>query len=126
MYQRLQIMLDEGAPTMQKFISDQVTWFRPITLPQVLELKRNHPQANMVVGNTEVGKYNTLPASVKISQNVDILDEVYLVHLKVKQCQTLHVASTFTGQNESTVFGWLKCLCVHSWFNSQKQSVDWF
>ena len=36
---------------------------------------------------------------VKISQNVDILPKVYLVHLKVKHCQTLHVVSTFTGKN---------------------------
>ena len=39
---------------------------------------------------------------VKISQNVDILAKVYLVHLR---SQTLSV-STFTGQNESTVFDW--------------------
>ena len=46
---------------------------------------------------------------VKISQNVDILAKVhvYVVHLKVKHCQTLHVSTcTFTGQNESTVFDW--------------------
>ena len=45
-------------------------------------------------------------AWVKISQNVDILPKVYLVHLKVKHWQTLRVVSTFTGQNESTVFDW--------------------
>ena len=45
-------------------------------------------------------------ARVKINQNVDILAKVYLVHLKVKRCQTLRVVSTFTGQNESTVFDW--------------------
>ena len=32
--------------------------------------------------------------------------KVYLVHLKVKHCQTLRVVSTFTGQNELTVFDW--------------------
>ena len=37
------------------------------------------------------------------SQNVDILSKVYLVHLKVKHCQTLRVVSTFTGQYESTI-----------------------
>ena len=46
----------------------------------------------------------SVTARFKISQNVDILAKVYLVHLKVKHCQTLHVVSTFTGQNESTVF----------------------
>ena len=29
---------------------------------------------------------------------------VYLVHLKVKHCQTLRVVSTFTGKHELTVF----------------------
>ena len=43
---------------------------------------------------------------VKISQNFDILPKVYLLHLKVKHCQTLHVVRTFTGKNESTVFDW--------------------
>ena len=43
---------------------------------------------------------------VKISQNVDILPKVYLVHLKVKHCQTLRVVSTFTGKNKLTVFDW--------------------
>ena len=49
---------------------------------------------------------NPTTVRVKISQNVDILPKVYLVHLKVKHCQTLRVVSTFTGQNESTVFDW--------------------
>ena len=35
-----------------------------------------------------------------------ILVKIYLVHLKFEHCQTLHVVSTFTGQNESTVFDW--------------------
>ena len=47
-----------------------------------------------------------MTARVKISQNVDIPAKVYLVHLKVKHCQILHVVNTFTGQNESTVFDW--------------------
>ena len=42
----------------------------------------------------------------KISQNVDILPKVYLAHLKVTHCHPLHVVSTFTGQNELTVFDW--------------------
>ena len=82
-------------------------------------------------------------ARVKISQNVDILPKVYLVHLKVQHCQTLCVVSTFTGQNESTVFD-LKAfsgivqdgqndsknqskmpLCAHLGQQS-KQAVDWF
>ena len=46
----------------------------------------------------------SVTARVKISQNVDIFAKEYPVHLKVKHCQTSRVVSTFTGQNESTVF----------------------
>ena len=35
-----------------------------------------------------------------------LIPRVYLLHLKVKHCQTLRVVRTFTGQNESTVFDW--------------------
>ena len=50
---------------------------------------------------------------VKISQNVDIVAKVYLVHWKVKHCQTFCSVSTFTGQNEPTVFYWKKhCLVL--------------
>ena len=46
-----------------------------------------------------------MTARVEISQNVcHVLPKVYLVHLKVKHCQTLRVVSTFTDQNELTVF----------------------
>ena len=51
-------------------------------------------------------KKNSVTAGVKISQNVDILAKVYLVHSKVKHCETSRVVSAFTGQNESTVFDW--------------------
>ena len=49
-----------------------------------------------------------MTATVKISQNCNILAKVhvYLVHLKVEHYQALHVVSTctFTGQNELIVF----------------------
>ena len=81
----------------------------------------------------------TTTTRVKISQNVDILAKVYLVHLKVKHCQTLRVVSTFTGTNELTVFDWQKhclvlfrmvkmtsqnCPCVHIWVNSQNSNFQ--
>ncbi|KAF5279178.1 hypothetical protein FQR65_LT03425 [Abscondita terminalis] len=37
------------------FTSTDVTWFRPTKLQDVLELKSKHPDAKLVVGNTEVG-----------------------------------------------------------------------
>ena len=48
----------------------------------------------------------SVTARIKISQNVDILAKVYLMHFKVEHCQTIRVVSTFTGQNESTIFDW--------------------
>ncbi|XP_071455101.1 xanthine dehydrogenase/oxidase-like [Hetaerina americana] len=33
----------------------RVTWYRPTTLEQLLLLKHKHPQARIVVGNTEIG-----------------------------------------------------------------------
>ena len=47
------------------------------------------------------------------------------MHLKVKHCQTLRVVRTFTGQNESTVFDWLKalsCIVQGGQNDSKKQS----
>ncbi|XP_048259580.1 xanthine dehydrogenase/oxidase-like isoform X3 [Haliotis rufescens] len=35
--------------------NDKVTWFRPVSLEEVYELKAKFPSAKMVVGNTEVG-----------------------------------------------------------------------
>ena len=32
-----------------------VSWFRPTNLKQLLQFKKNHPEAKIVVGNTEVG-----------------------------------------------------------------------
>ena len=66
----------------------------------------------MISPNVTKTKCDTFPfnppvtARVKIDQNVDILAKGYLVHLKVKHCQTLCVVSTFTGQNQSAVFDW--------------------
>ncbi|KAK4875695.1 hypothetical protein RN001_012117 [Aquatica leii] len=37
------------------FKSNDVTWFRPTKLSDILELKSKYPEAKIVVGNTEVG-----------------------------------------------------------------------
>ncbi|XP_076100385.1 xanthine dehydrogenase/oxidase-like isoform X2 [Mytilus galloprovincialis] len=37
------------------FKGEKVEWYRPTTLKQLLELKGKHPQAKLVIGNTEVG-----------------------------------------------------------------------
>lgn len=41
-------MLDCAGPLL--------TWHRPASLAELLELKAAHPQAKIVVGNTEVGR----------------------------------------------------------------------
>lgn len=37
------------------FKSKSVTWYRPTSLKELLRLKHNHPDAKLIVGNTEVG-----------------------------------------------------------------------
>ncbi|XP_030369374.1 xanthine dehydrogenase [Scaptodrosophila lebanonensis] len=37
------------------FRSDRVTWYRPSSLVELLQLKAEYPEAKLVVGNTEVG-----------------------------------------------------------------------
>jgi len=37
------------------FRGDRVTWYRPTTLKSLLQLKAAHPNAKLVVGNTEIG-----------------------------------------------------------------------
>ena len=37
------------------FSNNRVKWFRPTTLKQLLQLKQQHPEAKIVVGNTELG-----------------------------------------------------------------------
>lgn len=34
---------------------DLVTWIRPTTLEELLELRAKYPQAKLVIGNTEIG-----------------------------------------------------------------------
>ncbi|XP_076807856.1 xanthine dehydrogenase/oxidase-like [Clavelina lepadiformis] len=38
-----------------KFVGERVTWYRPITLAQLTDLKEKYPRAHLVVGNTEIG-----------------------------------------------------------------------
>lgn len=42
-------------PASLQLVGDRVTWFRPLSLPTLLKLKEEHPQAKLVVGNTEIG-----------------------------------------------------------------------
>ena len=55
-FQFSKMMVTQKTPVLKTFCSDKVTWFRPVTLEQLLKLKSKHPQAKMVVGNSEVGR----------------------------------------------------------------------
>lgn len=36
-----------------KFVGDRVTWYRPVTLNDLLRLKAEHPLSRLLVGGTE-------------------------------------------------------------------------
>ena len=38
------------------FQTDRVTWYRPTSLADMLLLKEKHPDARIVIGNTEIGE----------------------------------------------------------------------
>ncbi|CAG0924073.1 unnamed protein product, partial [Notodromas monacha] len=40
------------------FHGKTLSWYRPVTLAEILELKEKFPEAKIIGGNTEVGKYN--------------------------------------------------------------------
>lgn len=39
-----------------RFEGERVTWIQASTLKELLDLKAQHPEAKLVVGNTEIGK----------------------------------------------------------------------
>ncbi|XP_044163721.1 xanthine dehydrogenase/oxidase-like isoform X2 [Acropora millepora] len=46
---------DSGKPKSLYVKGDLVTWIRPASLHELLELKMRHPKAKLVIGNTEIG-----------------------------------------------------------------------
>ncbi|XP_064600707.1 xanthine dehydrogenase/oxidase-like [Liolophura sinensis] len=48
-------MSDELDKASLKFEGERATWYRPVTLTQLLELKASHPDAVLVNGNSEIG-----------------------------------------------------------------------
>ena len=47
---------DAAKPSRLYIKGDLVTWIRPTTLDELLELKTKYPQAKLVIGNTEIGE----------------------------------------------------------------------
>lgn len=66
----------------------KVTWYRPVTLEQLLDLKKTFPSAKIVNGNTEVGvevKFKNFLYPVLIMPNqIKELTEVSVEHGKIK------------------------------------------
>ncbi|XP_022080344.1 xanthine dehydrogenase/oxidase-like [Acanthaster planci] len=51
----LMVTLQETFCRPLRFVGGRVTWYRPVTIQQLLELKTINPQAKIVAGNSEVG-----------------------------------------------------------------------
>lgn len=68
---------------VQSFENDRgVTWFRPVTMQQLLQFKKDYPAAKVVVGNTEVG----------VETKFKKFDYKFLVHpVQVKELTKLTV-----------------------------------
>ena len=48
-------MTDKYDTEQMVFKGQRVTWIRPCTLEQLIDLKTKYPSARLVVGNTEIG-----------------------------------------------------------------------
>jgi len=53
---RLKLRAAEYEESSLTFKSERVTWFRPTTLAELLQLKYQYPTSRLVVGNTEIGR----------------------------------------------------------------------
>ncbi|XP_028836071.1 aldehyde oxidase 6 isoform X1 [Denticeps clupeoides] len=49
------MMAETQVPTTQTFCGERMTWVSPVSLDEVLDLKSAHPQAPILMGNTNVG-----------------------------------------------------------------------
>ncbi|ESO84677.1 hypothetical protein LOTGIDRAFT_131803 [Lottia gigantea] len=77
-----------------EFKNDEQTWYRPISLSQLLELKHQYPQAKLVVGNTEIGIEMRLKAmKYPVLNDVSNIPEL----IQVKETDTgIYVGSSVT------------------------------
>ncbi|ESO95509.1 hypothetical protein LOTGIDRAFT_160669 [Lottia gigantea] len=71
-----------------EFTSGKQTWFRPVNLSQLVELKHQYPHSKLVVGNTEIGIEMRLKA-MKYTVLIDVSDIPELVEVKDKILELL-------------------------------------
>lgn len=65
--------------TSLRFQSDRVLWYRPTKLAELLRIKQDHPNARIVIGNTEIGiemkqKHFDYPVLVLANQIRELLE----------------------------------------------------
>ncbi|CAH1790691.1 unnamed protein product [Owenia fusiformis] len=63
-------LTDKYDKMMMSFRGERTSWFRPVTIAQLLDVKANNPNAKLVCGNTEIGvetKFKGLHYPVLIS-----------------------------------------------------------
>ncbi|XP_062383264.1 aldehyde oxidase 6 isoform X1 [Sardina pilchardus] len=48
-------MAESGQQVSQTFRGERITWVSPVSLDEVVDLKSRHPQAPVVIGNTNIG-----------------------------------------------------------------------
>ena len=49
-------------------------WYRPSSLTELLDLKKKYPDAKLVVGNTEVGRYETLSSVGTVAELLYVME----------------------------------------------------
>lgn len=84
------------APALRLSNGD-VTWYQPLTLPELLRLKAEHPAARLVVGNTEVG----IEVKFKGMQYAHLINPVHVAELQVLR----EGSSPVPGQGEGLLVG---------------------
>lgn len=75
------------------FGNERTTWYRPTTLAELVQLKATHPEAKIVVGNTEIGvevKFKHLRYPVLICSN----RVAELNGIEVQECQGVRVGAS--------------------------------
>ena len=83
------------------FCGERVVWHRPTTLPELLNLKSQYPDAKLVIGNTEVGKEEGfLLCFEEIIESgeqkyVTLLRYTLILNRKNLSCHELHVFHVF-------------------------------
>jgi xanthine dehydrogenase/oxidase len=62
-----------------ELIGKEVSWYQPVTMPRLLELKKRFPGARLVVGNTEVG----IETKFKFFEYPVLINPVHIPELQV-------------------------------------------